>query len=391
MTSELSNWTLNLDDLNMASFVNTGRMALSALAGMTSFTGLVQAIPYTTRSLSNSTAYYSNANTSLTLLYQNNLNASDDANHIGAILLDPTSQATGAAHCAALGESLVSIKSIDAHTSDFEYALGYLAYAELVPDAEGGSTSASQEYYVQEGILTVTPSSKSSSSSLHFSQSTNDKDNGRALPILCTQSSTQNSATNALATAQNEVRVPASDDNTFVGFRNQKSFRFVGIPYANPFKRFAYSSVYNATGQTIDATEYGAPCAQSGEADSSEDCLYLNIQTPYIPRASVAGSGSESGNGATSESNLGKQKLKPVMFSIHGGGFTGNDGGPTSGLDGGNLASREDIVSVQLNYRLTTLGFLAIPGTDIRGNFGIGDQVTALRVRALSQSCIHTI
>jgi carboxylesterase type B len=67
-----------------------------------------------------------------------------------------------------------------------------------------------------------------------------------------------------------------------------------------------------------------------------------------------------------------------VLFSIHGGGFTGGDGGATSGQDSGNFASREDIVGVEINYRLSTLGFLAIPGTDIKGNFGIGDQVVAL-------------
>src|ERR1700761_1404099 len=62
---------------------------------------------------------------------------------------------------------------------------------------------------------------------------------------------------------------------------------------------------------------------------------------------------------------------------IHGGGFTGGSGAdPLS--DGGNLASREDLVVVNINYRLSTLGFLAIPGTDIKGNFGIGDQIVAL-------------
>ncbi len=62
---------------------------------------------------------------------------------------------------------------------------------------------------------------------------------------------------------------------------------------------------------------------------------------------------------------------------IHGGGFTGGSGAdPLS--DGGNLASREDIVVVNTNYRLSTLGFLAIPGTAIKGNYGIGDQIVAL-------------
>jgi carboxylesterase type B len=68
--------------------------------------------------------------------------------------------------------------------------------------------------------------------------------------------------------------------------------------------------------------------------------------------------------------------LTPLVW-IHGGGFTGGSGAdPLS--DGGNLASREDIVVVNINYRLSTLGFLAIPGTDIKGNYGIGDQIVAL-------------
>lgn len=47
--------------------------------------------------------------------------------------------------------------------------------------------------------------------------------------------------------------------------------------------------------------------------------------------------------------------------------------------DGSNLASREDIVVVTINYRLSTLGFLAVPGTNVTGNYGIADQVTALQ------------
>lgn len=34
---------------------------------------------------------------------------------------------------------------------------------------------------------------------------------------------------------------------------------------------------------------------------------------------------------------------------------------------------------VTINYRLSTLGFLAIPGTNITGNFGIADQIVALQ------------
>jgi len=66
-----------------------------------------------------------------------------------------------------------------------------------------------------------------------------------------------------------------------------------------------------------------------------------------------------------------------LFYRIHGGGFEGGSGSDPQ-TDGGNLASREDIVTVTFNYRIGTLGFLAIPGTDIKGKFGIGDQVNAL-------------
>lgn len=68
------------------------------------------------------------------------------------------------------------------------------------------------------------------------------------------------------------------------------------------------------------------------------------------------------------------------MFWIYGGGFAGGSGRDAAS-DGGNLAAREDIVVISFNYRLSTVGFLAIPGTEVKGNFGISDQVTALQVR----------
>lgn len=43
------------------------------------------------------------------------------------------------------------------------------------------------------------------------------------------------------------------------------------------------------------------------------------------------------------------------------------------------MASREDIVVVSINYRLNTAGFFSVPGTDIRGNYGIADQQTAIQ------------
>ncbi len=65
------------------------------------------------------------------------------------------------------------------------------------------------------------------------------------------------------------------------------------------------------------------------------------------------------------------------MFWIHGGAFTGGEG-TDPGFDGGPLASRGDVVVVTINYRLTTLGFLALEDGVTNGNFGLADQITAL-------------
>jgi carboxylesterase type B len=287
----------------------------------------------------------SNADTSLTFVFQNNLNASDDGNHRGAILLDSMSATAGTKACSQLGEPLLLQSTIKKHESDYAHALSYLEYA--------GLADQNQEFHINNGVLTVHEKTET----LQISQHTYSN---RKLPVLCAQSSNQNNASNAKATTSNEISIKSAG-NTYVGFRNQKSFRFVGIPYANPTERFAYSTVYSKKGKTITATAYGPDCAQAYDDSSKENCLFMNIQTPYIPKAGS------------------KANLRPVLMSIYGGGFTGGNSGPFSGLDTGNLASREDIVGVQFNYRLSTLGFLAIPGTKIKGNFGIGDQVTALK------------
>ncbi|KAH8636429.1 hypothetical protein IG631_08264 [Alternaria alternata] len=279
----------------------------------------------------------SNAKSSLTLIYQNNLNGSDDKNHIGAIILDPVAQANAAAACATLNEKLISKATLQKYQADFNDALSYQDYAKY--------TDAEQGYYIDSGVVLVGNRVSYSSSSASHKQ----------LPVLCTQSA-NNGSSSAVPVTGSTVSV-ASGGNTFVGYRNQKSFRFLGIPYADTPTRFQYSSLYSEKGQTIQATKYGSQCAQGG--GGSEDCLFLNIQTPYIPKAGS------------------KKQLRPVLFWIHGGGFTGGSGADALS-DGGNLASKEDLVVVNINYRLSTLGFLAIPGTDIKGNFGIADQITAL-------------
>ncbi|KAK0278701.1 hypothetical protein LTR35_008965 [Friedmanniomyces endolithicus] len=284
----------------------------------------------------------SNTATSLTILYQNNLNGTDDVNHISAILLDALSAPQAAAACAALNERLLARDAIESHYGDFFYQLNYLVY--------DGRASTDQGFLIENGIVAL----NQRQSCLDFKPLPYGRPR---LPVLCTQSAHASQPTTAVATTQNEITVPAGG-NQFIGYRNLKSWRFSGIPYADVPQRWHYSSVYSGRGQTINATAFGSECPQNHAGN--ENCLFLNIQTPYIPKAGSTG------------------KLKPVYFWIHGGGF--NSGvGSSPGTDGGNLASREDIVVVTINYRLSTLGFFAVPGTNITGNYGIGDQITALQ------------
>lgn len=85
----------------------------------------------------------------------------------------------------------------------------------------------------------------------------------------------------------------------FGRFRDRLSFRLEGIRYAPQPERFTYSSLYEGTGNNASATTYGSECVQG--ATRSEDCLFLNIWTPYL-----------SAHGGAPKSDL-----KPVMFWIH--------------------------------------------------------------------------
>ncbi|OAL47926.1 alpha/beta-hydrolase [Pyrenochaeta sp. DS3sAY3a] len=158
------------------------------------------------------------------------------------------------------------------------------------------------------------------------------------LPALCSN------------TATDETRQIAATTNnaTIIGRRLKKdsAFRFLGIRYASIPARFSHS-------------EYAA-CGSVGTATCSEDCLNLNIWTPYLPNGKA-----------------GPGKSKAVLVWIHGGGFTGGAGSDTT-FDGSALASRGDVVVVTINYRLSTLGFLALENTPLTGNYGLEDQNQAL-------------
>ena len=179
-----------------------------------------------------------------------------------------------------------------------------------------------------------------------------------SLPALCTQSAPLSNLSYADNSTAWRTTV-TSGRQSWTGFRDKFSFRFEGVRYAAQPERFTYSTVFDMLGQ-YEALTFGSECVQAGDV-GSEDCLFLNIWTPYLPQTS----------------DVPAEKLKPVMFWIHGGAFTGGTGSDPT-FDGGSLVSRGDVVVVTINYRLGTLGFLALNDGVTNGNFGLADQITAL-------------
>ncbi|XP_076741781.1 cocaine esterase-like [Maylandia zebra] len=150
---------------------------------------------------------------------------------------------------------------------------------------------------------------------------------------------------------------------------------YLGVPFAKPplgpSLRLAPPQPVGGWEGVRDATKQPPMCIQSKETvldlvdklgkalveipDISEDCLYLNIYAP---------------------ANRAKNAKFPVMVWIHGGGFAL---GSASIYDGSALAAYQDVVVVLIQYRLGLLGFLSTGDEHISGNFGLLDQVEALK------------
>ena len=92
----------------------------------------------------------------------------------------------------------------------------------------------------------------------------------------------------------------------------------------------------------------------------SEDCLFLNIFTPE---------------------NAKEGDKLPVLFYIHGGGFTGGCGHEKH-FDG-PVWPTKGVIGVTVNYRLGPMGFVCLPQLQEEaghtGNYGLYDQMTAMK------------
>jgi para-nitrobenzyl esterase len=120
----------------------------------------------------------------------------------------------------------------------------------------------------------------------------------------------------------------------------------------------------NTAPQNMDnryASQYGAFRDHWNYDDVSEDCLRLNVFTPALKDG----------------------KKRPVMFWIHGGGYTNGNAIEHDGYNGENLARSGDVVFVSINHRLGPLGYCNLAGVGgskyaASGNVGQLDIVAAL-------------
>lgn len=148
-----------------------------------------------------------------------------------------------------------------------------------------------------------------------------------------------------------DVAVTNTEAGKVRGYINNGIVTYKGIPYAEA-KRFEPPQKTQAWEGVRSSMTYGPVCplvdpttSVSDEIEfffnhdwgyTSEDCLCLNVWTPGI--------------------NDGKKR--PVMFWIHGGGYTAGSSQELPSYHGENLSKKGDVVVVSINHRLNMLGFL---------------------------------
>ncbi len=147
-----------------------------------------------------------------------------------------------------------------------------------------------------------------------------------------------------------DVAVTNTESGKVRGFIRNGIYTYKGIPYAKA-ERFMAPTKVDAWEGVRSSTMYGpvAPLltpttSVMDESEfvfdhdwgyTSEDCLRINIWTPSTD-----------------------QKKRPVLFWIHGGGYTAGSSQELPSYDGENLSKKGDVVVVSINHRLNVLGFL---------------------------------
>ncbi|XP_048398383.1 neuroligin-1 isoform X5 [Stegostoma tigrinum] len=179
--------------------------------------------------------------------------------------------------------------------------------------------------------------------------------------------------------------------------------QYLGVPYAaSPTgdRRFQPPEPPSSWSEIRNATHFAPVCPQnihgmlpdvmlpvwftanleviaSYVQEQNEDCLFLNIYVPTEdgPLAKKQADDLGDNDGAEDE-DIRDSGPKPVMVFIHGGSYMEGTGNI---LDGSVLASYGNVIVITVNYRLGVLGFLSTGDQAAKGNYGLLDQIQALR------------
>lgn len=148
-------------------------------------------------------------------------------------------------------------------------------------------------------------------------------------------------------------------------FNKRLYFAFYRVPYAKPpigKLRFKNPRPVRKWDNVYDARiEFHGACAQAHIVHKhglfgAEDCLYINIYTPEIPKSE-------------------ETKLKPVIVWLHGYAFSSS----FSHIHGADFLIDKDIVLVTVTHRIGVFGFLKLNDDDANANMGLKDIVMALK------------
>ncbi|KAG0052509.1 hypothetical protein BGZ83_002494 [Gryganskiella cystojenkinii] len=300
------------------------------------------------------------------LLLLNDVDSSTTKNAF-VLLSQPRNYYDGMSACSAMGDGGYIYISGTSGASDLITLLNNNAPAQQ-------EVSAYSQFWVYNGVPGVL------SNCLAVNKSTGKTDwipCSTTLPTVCFNSVMRRVLLFDDTSRQVVVNSPVGQ---IQGWRDQNAFRFLGIPYAEapvgnlrfaaPVAKASFTSVWNAINykgicpQTAQSAGF-LPLVESyleNGASEMEDCLNLNVYTPSLK-----------GTGST---------LLPVMFYIHGGGFTTYSGSVII-FEPGNMVSRGGVVVVTINYRLGMLGWFEDTGAwdrnTVPGNQALRDQILALQ------------
>ncbi|KAF5366642.1 hypothetical protein D9757_011882 [Collybiopsis confluens] len=326
---------------------------------------------------------------SVSLLFENDGNWEKFGEHSSALLFyDPETLDGASRICQELNENLFKLEDVP----DVINKLSYLKHL--------GEFEENTQFWVGSDSSTL------GSSLSPFSSNPSAVSTSKKLPFLCSNSAPLTSQVDTEFSILPKTNV-TSNGVEFTGVRDHLVFRFMGVPYAAPpvgRLRFEYPQAWN--GPFVNATAFRPACLQFGAfanndaglnpSGISEDCLYLNVYTSYIPSSSSARPAplrpvckflhplvvlslmsTAIGSVGTFSCNQSTCTDARHSFWIHGGANI-NGMGSDETFDGGPLVSRGDVVLVTINYRLNIFGFLGLNDSAIPGNYAMADKIAAL-------------